>query len=75
MCFAPFPGLETAEIAVLDLNTWRVIGLQVKTVNIDQARFHATVNVRASSFGPLPTTISLSWLGSETNRTFTKSSC
>ena len=54
--FRPFPDLETAEVAVLDLNTRRVIGLQVKTVDIDQARLHATVNVRGSSFRPSPTT-------------------
>jgi hypothetical protein len=54
--FRPFPDLETAEIAVLDLNTRRVIGLQVKTVDIDEARSHATVNVRGSSFRPSPTT-------------------
>jgi hypothetical protein len=62
--FRPFPDLETAEIAVLDLNTRRVIGLQVKTVDIDQARLHATVNVRASSFRPSPATFFtvLAWL-------------
>jgi len=54
--FRPFPDLETAEIAVLHLTTRRVIGLQVKTVDIDQARLHATVNIRASSFRPSPTT-------------------
>jgi hypothetical protein len=62
--FRPFPDLETAEIAVLDLNTRRVIGLQVKTVDIDQARLHATVNIRGSSFRPSPTTFFtvLAWL-------------
>lgn len=62
--FRPFPDLETAEIAVLDLNTRRVIGLQVKTVDIDQARSHATLNIRASSFRPSPTTFFtvLAWL-------------
>ena len=62
--FRPFPDLETAEIAVLHLTTRRVIGLQVKTVDIDQARLHATVNVRASSFRPSPTTFFtvLGWL-------------
>ena len=54
--FRPFPDLETAEVAVLDLNTRRVIGLQVKTVDVDQGRLHATVNVRGSSFRPSPTT-------------------
>jgi hypothetical protein len=62
--FRPFPDLETAEIAVLGLDTRRVIGLQVKTVDIDQARLHATVNVRGSSFRPWPTTFFtvLAWL-------------
>ena len=62
--FRPFPDLETAEIAVLDLNTRRVIGLQVKTVDIDPARLHATVNIRGSSFRPSPTTFFtvLAWL-------------
>jgi hypothetical protein len=62
--FRPFPDLETAEIAVLNLNTRRVIGLQVKTVDIDQARLHATVNIRGSSFRPSPTTFFtvLAWL-------------
>jgi hypothetical protein len=62
--FRPFPDLETAEIAVLHLTTRRVIGLQVKTVDIDRARLHATVNIRASSFRPSPTTFFtvLAWL-------------
>jgi hypothetical protein len=62
--FRPFPDLETAEIAVFDLNTRRVIGLQVKTVDIDQTRLHATVNIRGSSFRPSPTTFFtvLAWL-------------
>src|SRR6202521_3389586 len=62
--FRPFPDLETAEIAVLDLNTRRVIGLQVKTVGIDRARLHATVNIRSSSFRPSPTTFFtvLAWI-------------
>jgi hypothetical protein len=62
--FRPFPDLETAEIALLDLNTRRVIGLQVKTVDIDQGRLHATVNIRGSSFRPSPTTFFtvLAWL-------------
>src|SRR5260370_35205572 len=65
--FRPFPDLETAEVAVLDLNTRRVIGLQVKTVDIDQGRLHATVNVRGSSFRPSPTTFftGLAWLRDE----------
>jgi hypothetical protein len=65
--FRPFPDSETAEIAVLHLDTRRVIGLQVKTVDIDQARRHATVNVYASSFRASPTTyfVVLAWLRDE----------
>jgi len=65
--FRPFPDLETAEIAVLHLTTRRVIGLQVKTVDVDQARLRATVNVRGSSFRPSPTTffVVLAWLRDE----------
>jgi len=66
--FRPFPDLETAEIAVLHLTTRRVIGLQVKTVDVDQARLRATVNVRGSSFRPSPTTffVVLAWRRDET---------
>ena len=50
--FRPFPDLETAELAVLHLGSRRVVGLQVKTVNVEESRMRATVNVRASSFRP-----------------------
>ena len=62
--FRPFPDLETAELAVLHLDSRRVVGLQVKTVVVDETRFRATVNVRASSFRPAPTTyfVVLAWL-------------
>lgn len=65
--FRPFPDLETVEIAILHLTTRRIVGLQVKTVDIDQNRLHATVNVRASSFRPSPTTFFtvLAWLRDE----------
>jgi hypothetical protein len=65
--FRPFPDLETAEIAVLHLTTRRVVGLQVKTVDVDRARLRATVNVRESSFRPSPTTffVVLAWLRDE----------
>jgi hypothetical protein len=61
--FRPFPDLETVELAVLHLATRRVVGLQIKTVDIEQARLHATVNVLASSFRPFPTTyfVILAW--------------
>lgn len=65
--FRPFPDNETAEIAALHLVSRRVIGLQVKTVDIDRARLRATVNVYASSFRPAPTTyfVVLAWLRDE----------
>ena len=66
--FRPFPDSETAEIAVLHLTSRRVLGLQVKTVDVDQAKLRATVNVYASSFRPSPTTyfVVLAWLRDET---------
>lgn len=54
--FRPFPDLETAEIAVLHETSRRVIGLQVKTVDIEESRLRATVNIRASSFRPSAST-------------------
>lgn len=62
--FRPFPDSETAEIAVLHRVSRRVVGLQVKTVDVSEARLHATVNVYASSFRPAPTTyvVVLAWL-------------
>jgi hypothetical protein len=54
--FRPFPDSETAELAVLHLDTRRVVGLQVKTVDVDETRLHATVNVYAPSFRPAPNT-------------------
>jgi len=65
--FRPFPDSETAEIAVLHLLSRRVNGLQVKTVDIDQAKLRATVNVYAPSFRPSPTTyvVVLGWLRDE----------
>ena len=65
--FRPFPDLETAEVAVLHLTSRRVIGLQVKTVDIDGDRLRATVNIRGLSFRPSPTTflVVLGWLRDE----------
>lgn len=61
--FRPFPDLETAELAVLHLESRRVLGLQIKTVGVDAAHPGATVSVRASSFRPSPTTyiVVLAW--------------
>jgi hypothetical protein len=65
--FRPFPDLETAEIAALHLHSRRVIGIQVKTRGVDAAHPAATVNVRASSFRPSPSTyfVVLAWLRAE----------
>ena len=65
--FRAFPDLETVEIPVLHLSTRRVLGLQVKTVDMTSDRMRATVNLRASSFKPAPTTdfVVLAWLKDE----------
>jgi len=65
--FRPFPDLETAELAVLDLTTRRVVGLQIKTIGVDPAHPAGTVGIRASSFRPSPTTffVVLAWLREE----------
>ncbi len=65
--FRPFPDSETAEIAVLHRDSRHVVALQVKTVDVTQARLHATVDVYASSFRASPTThiVVLAWLRDE----------
>jgi hypothetical protein len=65
--YRPFPDLETAELAVLHLESRRVVGLQIKTVGIESGRPSATVSVLASSFRPAPTTyfVVLAWLREE----------
>lgn len=61
--FRPFPDSETAELAVLHHNTRRVVGLQVKTVDVEETRLRATVNVYRPSFRPATTTyiVVLAW--------------
>ena len=61
--FRPYPDSETVELAVLHLVTRRVVGLQIKTVDVSQSRLRATVDVYASSFRPFPTTyfVVLGW--------------
>jgi hypothetical protein len=61
--FRPYPDSETVELAVLHLVSRRVVGLQIKTVDVEQARLRATVSVLASSFRPWPTTyfVVLGW--------------
>jgi len=65
--FRPFPDLETVELAVLHLTTRRVVGLQIKTVDVSRARPRATVNIRGLSFRSSPTTffVVLGWLRDE----------
>jgi hypothetical protein len=62
--FRPFPDLETSELAVLHLDSRRVLGIQVKTRGIAAAQPATTINVRTSSFRPSPTTffVILAWL-------------
>src|SRR5690242_2872403 len=61
--FRCFPDLETSELVVRQLESGRVLGLQIKTVSVDAARPDATVSVLASSFRPSPKTcfIVLAW--------------
>ncbi len=65
--FRSFPDLETAELVVLNLDSRRVVGLQIKTVGVDAAHPAATVAAHASSFQPSPTThfVVCSWLREE----------
>jgi len=65
--FRPFPDLETSELAVLDLNTRRVLGIQIKTIGVDPAHPAGTVTIHASSFRPSPSTylVALAWLREE----------
>lgn len=65
--FRSFPDLETTELVVLDLDSRRVVGLQLKTVGVDAAHPAATVAARASSFRSSPTTyfVVFGWLREE----------
>ncbi|MHB8686875.1 MAG: hypothetical protein ACYDB4_06725 [Candidatus Dormibacteraceae bacterium] len=65
--FRPFPDLETSELGVLNLESRRVLGIQVKTVGVDSAHPYPTVMVLASSFRPSPDTyvVVLGWLRQE----------
>jgi hypothetical protein len=65
--FRPFPDLETSELAALDMNTRRVLGVQIKTVGVDKARPAGTVGIHAASFRPSRTTyfVVLAWLRDE----------
>lgn len=65
--FRPFPDLETTELAVLHLESRRVLGLQIKTVGVDSAHPDPHVSVLASSFRPAPDVqvVVLAWLREE----------
>jgi hypothetical protein len=65
--FRPYPDLETTELAVLHLESRRVLGLQIKTVGVDGAHPDAKVSVLASSFRPAPDVhvVVLAWLREE----------
>lgn len=62
--FRPFPDLETSEIAALQVDTRKVLGLQVKTVGVDATHPAATVGAYGPSFRPSPTTyfVVLAWM-------------
>jgi hypothetical protein len=61
--FRPFPDNETAELAVLHLATRRVIGLQIKTIEVSKARMRGAVHIYAPSFSPSSRTyvVVLAW--------------
>lgn len=63
--FRPFPDSETAELLVLHLVTRRVVGLQIKTVELHAGQTHSVVDVHERSFRESPSTyfVVLAWLG------------
>lgn len=65
--FRPYPDMETAELAVLHLESRRVLGLQIKTVGVDSAHPVPKVSVLASSFRPAADVqvVVLAWLREE----------
>jgi len=65
--FRPFPDLETAELVALQMDSRRALGIQVKTRSIDASHSATTVNIRALSFRPAPSTyfVILAWLRGE----------
>src|SRR5438094_7705673 len=54
--FRPFPDLETAELAVLDLGTRHILRIQIKTIGVDPAHPAGTVSIHTTSFRPSPST-------------------
>jgi hypothetical protein len=65
--FRPFPDSETVELAVRHLLNGHVVGLQIKTVNVDAASSNRPVEFPVASFWPAPTTYFavLAWLPQE----------
>src|SRR5712691_2479104 len=61
--FRCFPDFETCELAVRDLTSGRVVGIQIKTIGVSAAHPSGTVSVLASSFRPSATThfVVLAW--------------
>jgi len=62
--FRPFPDLETAEVVVRHETSFRTLGIQVKTVSIENQGAEAAVNIQAASFETAPSTwvLALAWL-------------
>lgn len=65
--FRPFPDLETSELAVLHLETRKVLGIQIKTIGVESAHPIGAISILASSFRPSRTTyfVVLAWLREE----------
>ena len=65
--FRPFPDNETAELLALHLTSRKVLGLQIKTVELATDRMHSIVDVHEHSFRESPTTyfVVLARLGDE----------
>jgi hypothetical protein len=61
--FRPFPDDETAELVALHLRSRRVVGLQIKTVEVSRSRMRAAIHIYAQSFRSSPTTyvVVLAW--------------
>ena len=62
--FRPFPDLESAEIAVRHVETFQILGLQVKTTGAAATGDEVTVNTKVHSFDVAANTwlLALNWL-------------
>jgi hypothetical protein len=65
--FRPFPDLETVELAVRHVLNGHVVGLQIKTVNVEADNRRPPISVSIASFRPAPTTffVVLAWMPKE----------